>query len=53
MLADNDDNRTSNKVRLLELKRVRSRCRKPGLVEGLLILTNTKINSLTIVLSLE
>ena len=45
LAADNDDNGTGNKARLLDLKRARSRCRKLGLVEGLLILANTKIAS--------
>ena len=45
VLADNDDDRTGNKARLLDLKRARNRYRKPGLVEGLLILANTKIAS--------
>ena len=45
LAADNDDNGTSNKVRFLNLKRARSRYRKPGLVEGLLILANTNIAS--------
>ena len=45
VLADNDDNRTGNKIQLLDLRPVRSHCRKPGLVEGPFILANIEIAS--------